>query len=199
MRDASLSNITIERDLEIYSEGKNRIIHTSNNGMAVNGSSDCNSLVFTGSGSLDIVTQNNLIAVYLNGRNTRVQVKNTTLNISASSSAIEGAGSGWDASVTIDNSNVTLQSGVAGLLSYVNAFTLERAEFTAPADADFFQGKLCVNYQPIAANTKVEIKALAEGIENIELTKETNKVLVDGVIYVVRDGKLFNLQGTQVK
>ncbi|MBR4564160.1 MAG: leucine-rich repeat protein [Paludibacteraceae bacterium] len=38
-----------------------------------------------------------------------------------------------------------------------------------------------------------------QGIENIELTREPHKVLVDGVIYIVRDGKLFNLQGARVK
>ena len=38
-----------------------------------------------------------------------------------------------------------------------------------------------------------------EGIENIVLTEKAKKVVVDGVIYIVRDNKLFNLQGTQVK
>ena len=38
-----------------------------------------------------------------------------------------------------------------------------------------------------------------QGIENIELTKEAQKVVVDGVIYIVRDGKMFNVQGAQVR
>ena len=38
-----------------------------------------------------------------------------------------------------------------------------------------------------------------EGIENIVLTEKAKKVVVDGVIYIVRDGKLFNLTGAQVK
>ena len=38
-----------------------------------------------------------------------------------------------------------------------------------------------------------------EGIENIELTEKVQKVVVDGAVYVVRDGKLFNLQGAQVR
>lgn len=37
------------------------------------------------------------------------------------------------------------------------------------------------------------------GIENIVLTKEAQKVVVDGVLYIVRDNKLFNVQGTQVR
>ena len=38
-----------------------------------------------------------------------------------------------------------------------------------------------------------------EGIENITLTEQAQKVVVDGVIYIVRDNKMFNLQGTQVR
>ncbi len=36
-------------------------------------------------------------------------------------------------------------------------------------------------------------------IENIILTEKVDKVIVDGVLYIVRDGKLFNLQGAQVR
>jgi hypothetical protein len=38
-----------------------------------------------------------------------------------------------------------------------------------------------------------------QGIENIELTKEAQKVMFDGVMYIVRDGKMFNIQGAQVR
>ena len=38
-----------------------------------------------------------------------------------------------------------------------------------------------------------------EGIENILLNEKVQKVVVDGVVYVVRDGKMFNLQGAQVR
>ncbi len=38
-----------------------------------------------------------------------------------------------------------------------------------------------------------------EGIENIVLTEKAQKVVVDGVIYIVRDNKMFNLQGAQVR
>lgn len=37
------------------------------------------------------------------------------------------------------------------------------------------------------------------GIENIVLTEKAKKVIVDGMIYIVRDGKLYNLQGAQVR
>ncbi len=40
----------------------------------------------------------------------------------------------------------------------------------------------------------------AEGIEHININApKAQKVLMDGVIYIVRDGKIFNLQGAQVR
>ena len=39
----------------------------------------------------------------------------------------------------------------------------------------------------------------AQGIENIVLTEKAKKVVLDGMLYIVRDGKLFNLQGAQVR
>lgn len=38
-----------------------------------------------------------------------------------------------------------------------------------------------------------------QGIENITLTEQAQKVVVDGVLYIVRDNKMFNVQGTQVR
>ena len=42
-------------------------------------------------------------------------------------------------------------------------------------------------------------KAGAQGIENVVLTEQAQKVIVDGVLYIVRDNKMFNVQGTQVR
>lgn len=39
----------------------------------------------------------------------------------------------------------------------------------------------------------------AEGIENVTLTEKAHKVVVDGVLYIVRDNKMYNVQGTQVR
>ena len=38
-----------------------------------------------------------------------------------------------------------------------------------------------------------------EGIEQIVLTEKAQKVVVDGAIYIIRDNKLYNLQGAQVR
>lgn len=39
----------------------------------------------------------------------------------------------------------------------------------------------------------------AQGIEDIVLTEKAQKVMVDGVVYIVRDGKMYNALGTQVR
>ena len=38
-----------------------------------------------------------------------------------------------------------------------------------------------------------------QGIENVVLTEKARKVVVDGVLYIVRDNKMFNVQGAQVR
>ena len=43
------------------------------------------------------------------------------------------------------------------------------------------------------------VKQGAEGIENVQLTEKAQKVMVDGVIYIIRDNKMYNVQGTQVR
>lgn len=38
-----------------------------------------------------------------------------------------------------------------------------------------------------------------QGIENVTMTEKAQKVMIDGVMYIVRDGKMFNVQGAQVR
>ncbi len=46
---------------------------------------------------------------------------------------------------------------------------------------------------------EAQFKACVEGIENVTLTEKAHKVVVDGVLYIVRDNKMYNAQGTQVR
>ena len=41
--------------------------------------------------------------------------------------------------------------------------------------------------------------ACEEGIENVVLTESAQKVVVDGVMYIVRDNKMYNVHGAQVR
>jgi len=56
-------------------------------------------------------------------------------------------------------------------------------------------GKIAIDL----ADTYFAACAEEKGIENIVLTEKAQKVVVDGVIYIVRDNKMFNLQGAQVR
>ena len=38
-----------------------------------------------------------------------------------------------------------------------------------------------------------------QGIENVVLTEKAQKVMVDGVLYIIRDNKMYNVQGAQVR
>ena len=42
-------------------------------------------------------------------------------------------------------------------------------------------------------------KANYQGIENVVLTEKAQKVVVDGAIYIIRDNKMFNIHGAQVR
>ncbi|MBQ7382582.1 MAG: hypothetical protein IJV61_06140 [Paludibacteraceae bacterium] len=55
------------------------------------------------------------------------------------------------------------------------------------------------DYYEFAQGAKLKLLEKAQGIENIELTEKVQKVVVDGVIYIIRDNKMFNVQGTQVR
>ncbi len=74
----------------------------------------------------------------------------------------------------------------------------------APGDRVMVVGKLYNNFYndantaQIAKGSKVTVM-WKQAIEQIVLTEKVNKVIMDGVIYIVRDGKLYNLQGAQVR
>lgn len=55
------------------------------------------------------------------------------------------------------------------------------------------------DYYEFAAGAQLKLLEKAQGIENVVLTEKVQKVVVDGVIYIIRDNKLFNLQGAQVR
>jgi len=57
-----------------------------------------------------------------------------------------------------------------------------------------------INLAEAVAGGELEILEEApQGIENIVLTEKVQKVVVDGVVYIVRDNKMFNTLGTQVR
>lgn len=55
------------------------------------------------------------------------------------------------------------------------------------------------DYYEFASGAQLKLLEKAEGIENIVLTEKVNKVVIDGVMYIVRDSKVYTLQGAQVR
>jgi hypothetical protein len=68
---------------------------------------------------------------------------------------------------------------------------------------DTYKGTPCKSIELDLSDAEVYVwKAnwvVPEGIEDVVLTAEAKKVMVDGVLYISRDNKLFNVQGTQVR
>ena len=52
--------------------------------------------------------------------------------------------------------------------------------------------------QKFIPDFQIEIGA-EEGVENVVLTEKAKKVMIDGVMYIVRDNKMFDVRGTQVR
>lgn len=89
----------------------------------------------------------------------------------------------------------------------------------AEIDAEVAEGDYVVVYGPIThyygesekdgvkteyhnyeiSGGKLEHAVAPEGIENVVLTEKAQKVMVDGVLYIVRDNKMFDVRGAQVR
>jgi len=64
---------------------------------------------------------------------------------------------------------------------------------------DTWKGNPCKMIELDYSGAEYVWKANYQGIENIVLTEKAHKVMVDGVLYIVRDNKLYNVHGTQVR
>ena len=64
---------------------------------------------------------------------------------------------------------------------------------------DTYKGNPCKFIEIDLSGEEYRWSGAEEGIENIVLTEKAKKVVVDGVLYIVRDNKMFNVQGAQVR
>lgn len=64
---------------------------------------------------------------------------------------------------------------------------------------DTYKGTPCKWIELDFSNPDMYRWAEPQGIENITLTEKAQKVMVDGVMYIIRDNKMFNVQGNQVR
>lgn len=83
------------------------------------------------------------------------------------------------------------QLGIGAKVKVTAALQHFHKDATESADA--------IDLAETVAGGVLEILEPVQGIENIVLTEKAQKVVVDGVVYIIRDNKLFNVLGTQVK
>ena len=101
---------------------------------------------------------------------------------------IRGAGS-WDQELELyDAENDTWSKIQDGQLTFSEIWT-----------DDTWKGVACKSIELDWADAALCRWTVADGIENIVLTEKAQKVMVDGILYIVRDNKMFNVQGTQVR
>jgi len=86
-------------------------------------------------------------------------------------------------------------AGYVSGTSFTNVWFLVAGKAVVDEDGNIEIDALNSNNQAI----KCTIKKEAQGIENIVLTEKVQKVVVDGAVYVIRDNKMFNVLGTQVR
>ena len=77
------------------------------------------------------------------------------------------------------------------------AFT--QITFASVWSDDTYKGTPCKMIEMDLSGENYGWKANVENIENVVLTEKAQKVVVDGVMYIIRDNKMFNVQGTQVR
>ena len=87
---------------------------------------------------------------------------------------------------------------------YRGAISHQEGAILKQHDRVLVVGKLKNNYynETNSAQTDTGAQVTIEwqaAIENIILTEKVDKVIMDGVLYIVRDGKLYNVQGVQVR
>lgn len=95
-----------------------------------------------------------------------------------------------------------LKSASAG---EVQGYYLEAAEAVVKGDYVEIEGKFVKYFKAennivleVTDGTMKKVEPLT-GVENTVLTQKAQKVMIDGVVYIMRDNKLFNLQGAQVR
>lgn len=93
----------------------------------------------------------------------------------------------WDNEIYVKDAN----TGMWGAFQQIS--------FKSVWKDDTYKGVPCKWIELDLSGANYGWKANVQGIENITLTEKAQKVVVDGVIYIVRDNKMFNLQGAQVR
>lgn len=98
--------------------------------------------------------------------------------------------------------NEDLNANYSGIQIGKEFFQIASAEFTVTAGLNgsytlegWLLAKNNVKYEFVIKTAEKEEQA----IENIKLSEETQKVIMDGSLFIIRDNKMFNAQGVRVR
>ena len=104
--------------------------------------------------------------------------------------------------------NTWYMADEAGAYGEFQAYTCKSVDYeVAEGDLVIVTGKIS-NYHGTGKNGEYYSYEIAngdlkhvygQGVENVTLGEKAQKVMVDGVLYIIRDNKLYNLQGAQVR
>ena len=103
-----------------------------------------------------------------------------------------------------DGSQTWFMADEAGAFGEFEAYFCTPDEAVAENDFVYVKGKI-QKYVKEGKDPQIEISngtathGAPQGIENITLGEKAQKVMVDGVVYVIRDNKMFDLLGNQVR
>ena len=142
-------------------------------------------------------------ALWLNGKGS-VLIE----GVSVEATNDEGAGiaSKSSATLTIRNANVTVQGSEGSIVGW-GELVLDGCKIVEPSGleykADEGLGMTGEDGKFVLTNEKVVIEASADGLEEVIATTDAafvaRKVLVDGNIYILRDGIVYTIMGQRVK
>lgn len=115
---------------------------------------------------------------------------------------------GFVVSISTKNENTFYLADEAGAYGEFEAFKCASVDYeVAEGDLVIVTGKIQHywgegsdgDYHSYEISKGALVHVYGQGIENVVLGEKAQKVMVDGVLYIVRDGKMFNVQGAQVR
>lgn len=115
---------------------------------------------------------------------------------------------GFVVGISTKNENTFYLADEAGAFGEFEAYKCASVDYeVAEGDLVIVTGKIQHywgegsngEYHSYEISNGVLTHVYGQGIENVVMTEKAQKVIVDGVLYIVRDGKMFNVQGAQVR
>jgi len=191
-------------DLQIVISGTNTLKSYGTNsdvhGIYCNGSTTITSA--EANATLDIYSVN--AAIYNSSCTTTIEGSGLTVNLDGDKYGILGAPSQeFSSDIVIKDATVNIEATSQGAICNVSSLTLTDVQILAPTNTQFSAKKQAlVNSSGSIVTSKVLIGAPGTGIEEVagdrSQVTDCKKVLRDGQLIILRDGKTYNAVGQEL-